>query len=87
MNTYKIRYKKVDAIGEKEERNRLFAISNVKGNFPQVFLKLEGQEEKFIGTYDKIQELVELNSMDDETLEKNKLQNFNTVFAKAKITE
>lgn len=84
MNAHKIKYEKVNAIEEKEERNRLFEISKVRGNFPQVFLKLEGKEEEFVGTYDKILELVELNSMDDATLEKNNLQNFLTVFAKAK---
>lgn len=84
MQAFNIEYKTVDAINEPEERGRLCKISGVTGGYPQVFLKLEGKDEEYIGNYDKILELVELNSMPDEELVRQSLANFHTTFEKAR---
>ncbi|GBG34582.1 Hypothetical Protein FCC1311_108032 [Hondaea fermentalgiana] len=84
MQTKKIRYQEVDAIDEKDVRKELTAISGVTGNYPQVFIT-DGEETTYVGDYEKIESLVELDDVDEEILAKNPdLKTFKMVFADCK---
>ena len=62
---------------KKEERNALFAVSELRGKYPQVF-KVVGDKMTFLGDYEGMESLVECN----ETL-----QTFDKAFADVAKTE
>lgn len=78
MKAHNIDHKVVDGADEtqKELRNELFAISNIRGKYPQVFLSNKSDTTKFIGDFYAV-----------ELLEENKdtpnVENVHTVFAGA----
>lgn len=51
-----------------ERRNKLFAVSGVRGNYPQFFFELQDGTINFFGNFDKIEELNETNSLSEELL-------------------
>lgn len=59
----KVRYEKLDAAdpANREERNRLWEVSGIRGVFPQVFIVNEGGEASFVGKKADIEEMVETN--------------------------
>ncbi|GMI31347.1 hypothetical protein TrCOL_g8478 [Triparma columacea] len=69
----KLSYLEVDGSNptEKEVRDKLFGISGVRGNYPQIFKCKGGDIEcaEFIGCWDKIEELNELNELPAEVME------------------
>uniref|UniRef100_A0A7S3K396 Glutaredoxin domain-containing protein n=1 Tax=Aureoumbra lagunensis TaxID=44058 RepID=A0A7S3K396_9STRA len=66
---------------EKEERNILFAISEKRGLYPQIFIKIN-DEISFVGDFEKMNELNDCNSLPPEILSANpQIQTFDKVFA------
>ena len=68
-----------------ELRTELFGISGVRGKFPQVFIATDASATKFVGDFDKIQELIENNALPADVLSKNNIASFDSVFGPAKI--
>lgn len=68
----KIPFVQVDGMdaARKEERNALFAVSNLRGKYPQVFTKREG-DISFIGDFDTINELNDCDQLPPDVLEAN----------------
>jgi len=81
LQAKKVRYKEVDAINDKDVRTELTNISGVKGNYPQVFISDQENETTFIGTYETIESLVELDDLDPAMLEGKDLKTFKQTFA------
>lgn len=52
-------------------RNELFAISGIRGNYPQFFLVDEHDNVEFLGNWDKIEAVNDASSLPDEILEAN----------------
>jgi hypothetical protein len=60
-----------DDPGQEEKRDKLFAISGLKGNYPQLFV-IDDEDEsatKFIGNYDDLQTLADDGELTREALE------------------
>jgi len=68
----KLVYETLDgAAAENQElRNKLFGISELRGKYPQVFIKT-GEEYAFVGNKETIEELSESNDLPAEILEGN----------------
>lgn len=83
MSVFKIDHKVVDGADEKQKelRNELFAISGIRGKYPQVFLTNKSDKTEFIGDFATIQELVENNDVNLPGV-----KNFHTVFDCAKLS-
>ena len=66
----KVPYNVVDGMDpeQKEMRNKLFAVSGIRGNYPQFFFELQDGTINFFGNFDKIEELNETNSLSEELL-------------------
>ncbi|GMI59335.1 hypothetical protein ScalyP_jg6632 [Parmales sp. scaly parma] len=65
---------------QKDRRNELFAISQIRGKYPQFFVVTEHKESEthnagfvteFLGDWEKIEALNECNSLDKEVLDAN----------------
>mmetsp|Transcript_18256 Transcript_18256/g.35867 ORF Transcript_18256/g.35867 Transcript_18256/m.35867 type:complete len:115 (+) Transcript_18256:82-426(+) len=85
MQTKHIRYKEVDAVDEKAVREELTGISGIKGNYPQIFITDQADETTYIGDYEAIESLLELDDVDEEVLKANPdLKTFSQVFADCK---
>lgn len=85
LQAKKISFKEVDAIDEKDVRDELTAISGIKGNYPQVFITDQKDETTFVGTFDAIESLVDMDGIDAATLEANPdIKTFSSVFAECK---
>ena len=65
-------FKELDGCVEenKEMRNNLFAVSGLRGNYPQLFLVGEDSTE-FLGNFETLQGMIESNDLPKELLEKN----------------
>lgn len=62
-------------------RNELFAISGIRGNYPQFFFVHSNGATSYIGNYDKIEEINEASSLPDEVLEQHpEIQTWEKVF-------
>ncbi|GMH80974.1 hypothetical protein TrVE_jg13330 [Triparma verrucosa] len=88
----KVCYTTVDGadVSQKSVRDRLFGISGVRGNYPQMFVMVEGSMEKveFLGSWEKIEEMNELNDLPEEVLTKNpELVTLDMVFNECESTE
>merc|ERR1712130_1038688 len=61
MIAFKVRFEQLDgAQGEnKELRNKLFNVSNVRGKYPQIFIQNEKEELEYIGMDDAFQQIVD----------------------------
>ena len=60
----------------KDERDRLFSVSSLRGKYPQVFLA-----GAYIGDHDKLEQLAECDSLPPDVLEANPLiETFTRVF-------
>jgi len=68
LQAKKVSYKEVDAVQDKGVREELTTISQLKGKYPQVFVTDNESSTKFIGDFDAIQEMVELEGLDQEFL-------------------
>jgi len=66
-----------------EERNKLFSVSKLRGKYPQVFVQSEdGSETTFVGDWDAVQELLECDSIDSETLKSHpEINTFSKAFS------
>mmetsp|Transcript_7793 Transcript_7793/g.16273 ORF Transcript_7793/g.16273 Transcript_7793/m.16273 type:complete len:144 (-) Transcript_7793:91-522(-) len=72
----KVKYRDVDGSDseQKEERDSLFQISGVRGNYPQLFVSVSSSPPtppEFLGAWEKIEEMNELNDLPREVLEAN----------------
>jgi len=78
---FKVEHKQIDGADpvNKDLRNELFGISNLRGVYPQVFLTNKADSTVFVGDFAKISSLVENNDLPEGSPEA-----FNTVFANAK---
>jgi len=79
----KVVYETIDGADAQnvELRNKLFGISNLRGKYPQVFIKT-GDEYVFVGNKETVEELLEANSLPAEVLEANPgIQTLEKVFA------
>jgi len=76
-----VEHKQIDGADpvNKDLRNELFGISNLRGVYPQVFLTNKADSTVFVGDFAKISSLVENNDLPEGSPEA-----FNTVFANAK---
>lgn len=64
-------------------RNKLFSISNLRGVYPQVFIKDETNDSyEFIGNWDKIESLLDCDTLDAKVIEDNNIETFSKVFSK-----
>lgn len=69
----------------REERIELTNISKVKGNYPQIFIVDTDEKITYVGGYDELESMLELNNLDKEILEKNPdLKTFDMVFGDCK---
>jgi hypothetical protein len=60
----------VDGVAEKERRNELFGISDVRGDYPQFFLK-NGDDDstiEFLGLFDDVEAMNEMGTFTKEAL-------------------
>ena len=53
---------------EREERNKLFEISGVRGNYPQFFFEFQDGTINFLGNFEKINDLNETKGLSSEVL-------------------
>ncbi|CAK4082868.1 unnamed protein product [Aphanomyces euteiches] len=84
LNAKKIKREEVDGSAEEntQRRNDLFAISGVRGTYPQVFFQSEGDDKpQFVGLFETIQEMNEIDDLPAEIIEQNNLKTFSSVFA------
>eukprot|EP01036_Dinobryon_divergens_P001998 gene1998-2628_t len=72
LNGHKIAYTSVDGSfpENKDERDKLFNISKVRGRYPQCFLNLN-DEIRFVGFWDEIEGLIDADTLPAEVLEAN----------------
>mmetsp|Transcript_22948 Transcript_22948/g.40649 ORF Transcript_22948/g.40649 Transcript_22948/m.40649 type:complete len:119 (-) Transcript_22948:109-465(-) len=83
FDSKKVQYRQVDAVDDADVRKELTKISERRGNYPQVFITDQASETVFIGGFDEIQDLIEMNDLDAAILEANPdLKTFDQVFAK-----
>ena len=70
LKAHGIDTEEVDAVSEKELRNRLFEISGTRGNYPQFFIKEAAADDKytFLGLFDDIEQLNETGNLTKESL-------------------
>ena len=65
----------------KEKRDELFGISSLRGKYPQVFIQ-GADGTKFVGQWEKIQELVECDDLPADVLAANPtIETFSKTFA------
>eukprot|EP00632_Arachnochrysis_sp_CCMP2950_P012782 CAMPEP_0185702090 /NCGR_PEP_ID=MMETSP1164-20130828/11118_1 /TAXON_ID=1104430 /ORGANISM="Chrysoreinhardia sp, Strain CCMP2950" /LENGTH=181 /DNA_ID=CAMNT_0028369249 /DNA_START=1 /DNA_END=543 /DNA_ORIENTATION=- len=79
----KIPYVEIDGMDatRKDERNALFALSTLRGKYPQVFVR-RGAETTFVGDFDKINELNDCEQLPEEILTANpQIETISKVFA------
>lgn len=79
----KINFLKVDgALPEnKEMRDKLFGVSNLRGKYPQCFLEKDGNI-TFIGLWDECESLIDCNALPADVLAANpQIKTFNSVSA------
>lgn len=77
-----IKLEEIDGMSpeSKEARDALFAVSNLRGKYPQVFTKVNG-ETTFIGDFDKINELNDCETLPAEILQSHPhIETFSKVF-------
>ena len=82
----KLEIKKIDGSDpdSKDRRDACFAVSGVRGNYPQCFLEHDNGTLVFVGVWDTIESLVECNDIPEEVIAQNPdIKTFNTVFANA----
>ena len=64
----------------KETRDELFGVSNLRGKYPQVFVKVRG-ETTFVGDFEKINELNDCETLPPEILQAHPhIETFSKVF-------
>ncbi|KAF0686202.1 Aste57867_21988 [Aphanomyces stellatus] len=83
LNAKKIKREEVDGSAEEntQRRNDLFAISGVRGTYPQVFFVEEGEEKPhFVGLFETIQDMNEMNDLPAEFVQQNNIKTFDAVF-------
>ncbi|GAB9463290.1 Thioredoxin-like fold [Globisporangium polare] len=78
----RIEFKEIDcSLDEnKELRDFYFEKSQIRANYPQVFLQ-SPQETKYIGSFAEIEQLNEMCDIPKDILEANNIQTLETVFA------
>nr|CCA16544.1 conserved hypothetical protein [Albugo laibachii Nc14] len=79
----KIRYEEIDCSLEENRvlRDKFILVSGLRGHYPQVFLQnKESEEIEYLGTFDRIQELNELNDLPAELIQIDKTANLRSVF-------
>ncbi|ETW04834.1 hypothetical protein H310_03958 [Aphanomyces invadans] len=84
FNAKKIKRVEIDGSAEENTqlRNDLFAISGVRGTYPQVFFQVEGSDKpEFVGLFDTIQEMNEMNDLPADFIQQNNIVTFDAVFA------
>ncbi|ETV86572.1 hypothetical protein H257_01726 [Aphanomyces astaci] len=84
FNAKKIKREEVDGSAEENTqlRNDLFSISGIRGTYPQVFFQVEGSNTpQFVGLFDAIQEMNEMNDLPADFIRQNNVATFDSVFA------
>lgn len=79
-------YKVIDgaAAENQKARNELFAVSEMRGVYPTVFLMDPSTDTtEFIGTFETIESLIEDNDLPPAIVEEQNLLTFNSVFKDA----
>ena len=68
----KIKFEKIDGslTENKEVRDKLFAVSNLRGKYPQCFLETDGAF-RFLGLWDEIEALIDSDTIPVEVLDAN----------------
>ncbi len=76
-----MKFKEIDAVIHKDERTKLTSISGIKGHFPQVFITDGGDNTEYVGGYETIRDLLEINDLEPEVLAKDpSVKTFDQVF-------
>lgn len=87
LTANRIEFEQVDgASADKLElRNKLFAVSSIRGKYPQLFIVQENGDHKFVGQWDEVESLVESDDIPAEVLDANpQIGTFKKVFANVK---
>mmetsp|Transcript_26351 Transcript_26351/g.39922 ORF Transcript_26351/g.39922 Transcript_26351/m.39922 type:complete len:229 (+) Transcript_26351:32-718(+) len=73
LQAKKVPFVEVDGmdVAQKERRDELFKISNIRGNYPQFFLEDENGEISYVGDWEYVEGLNESSSLPEETLQAN----------------
>ena len=86
LDAKKLKREYIDGADEcqKSKRNECFALSGIRGNYPQLFLKTIGENGKqqniaFLGTYETIHNLNEMNDVPEELLRQNQIETLDMV--------
>mmetsp|Transcript_71749 Transcript_71749/g.149812 ORF Transcript_71749/g.149812 Transcript_71749/m.149812 type:complete len:118 (-) Transcript_71749:114-467(-) len=85
----KIQCEKIDGslVENKEVRDVLFGVSNMRGKYPQCFLKSEDGSFHFVGLWDEVESLIECDTLPEDVLSANPdIKTFTKVFANAQRT-
>ena len=78
----RIPFVEIDGIDQKDERNKLFGISDKRGQYPQVFMEIGG-EITFVGDFDVVNGLNDCDALPPDVLEANpQIQTMSSVFSK-----
>lgn len=68
-------------IDQRDERNHLFEISGIRGNYPQFFFEWQDRTINFFGSFDKIEALNETTGLPPEILTQHpELETWEKVF-------
>lgn len=66
---------------QREERDKLFLISGIRGNYPQFFFEFQDGQTSFFGNFDKIETLNETTGLPSELLVQHpELETWDKVF-------
>jgi len=66
----------------KDKRDELFGISSLRGKYPQIFIQGADGTKKFVGQWEKVQELVECDDLPADVLAANPtIETFSKTFA------
>lgn len=86
----KVVFEKIDgSMAEvKEQRDKLFAVSEKRGKYPQCFIKDAKGDITFVGMWEEIEGMVECDSYPPEVLEQNPgIPTFQKAFCEVQRTE
>uniref|UniRef100_A0A6S8A147 Uncharacterized protein n=2 Tax=Sar TaxID=2698737 RepID=A0A6S8A147_9STRA len=81
LDSKHVRYEKVEAVSDKEQRQNLTEISGVKGGYPQVFIKRGETDIEFVGQFEDLEKLIDNDGLSPDVLEKMpEIKSFSIVF-------
>lgn len=61
-------------------RNKLFSVSNIRGVYPQVFIKNEADDSyEFVGNWETLEQLLDCDTLDQKVIDDNNINTFTKV--------